>query len=186
MQADADIRIPEKFTTSENGLCFLDMSYRKIFDELKEEHNRFATLHTLKCRLHEPLTNKGEIEDEFKKLLKNNPYDQEVRLLQGLFYQRCGKWDESQDIFRSLYKQSPYILKGTIGLKAYYNMALNLICQEQFYEAKTIWKKYWLNIRSPIPNQTRPLIPCRHSRTYGWRICRKAICCRKLIWAGAC
>lgn len=164
MQADADIRIPEKFTTSENGLCFLDMSYGEIFVKLKEGHNRFATLHTLKCSLHEPLLDGRKIEEEFKKLLKNNPYDQEVRLLQGLFYQRCGKWDESHEIFRGLYKQSPYILKGTIGLKAYYNMALNLICQEQFYEAKNYLEKILAEYTEPntepdAPSDTMPAQP---------------------------
>ncbi len=164
MQADADICFPEKYTPSENEPCFLEMSYGEIFVRLKEDHNRFATLHTLKCNLHEPLTNKREIEDEFKKLLKNNPYDQEVRLLQGLFYQRCGKWDESQEIFRGLYKQSPYILKGTIGLKAYYNMAVNLICQEQFYEAKKYLEKILAEYTEPntepdAPSDTMPAKP---------------------------
>lgn len=79
-----------------------------------------------------------------------------MRLLQGLFYQRCEKWDKSQEILGSLYKQSPYILKGTIGLKIYYNMAQNLIRQERFYEAKRYLEKILAEYTDPNPEADAP------------------------------
>lgn len=119
---------------------FFDMTYEEIFDKLGSHGNRFAKLQKIKCDMHKEKPNQKEIKMDIKKLLKDNADDQEVLLLFGLFWQKLGELDRSQQILSQLYKQAPQIAKGSIGLKVYYNIANNLLRQKKFREAKKCYE----------------------------------------------
>ncbi len=120
---------------------YFTMSYEQIFSELAGRENRFAKLHKIRCDMDKKQPNNEEIKIQIKKLLSGNPNDQEVRLLKGLFLQKLGDFVKSQKIFEKLYKESAHISKGTIGLKAYYNIAANLLSQKNFREAIKYYEK---------------------------------------------
>lgn len=138
---------PHNVDAKNNMGLYLRKTGTKISLEKAEEQfarlagNRFATINLLKCRLA-----RGEdIERELEKLLENNPQDLEIQLLRGRYYQKHSQWNgvrgnqeewmKSQEIFRSIYESSPYIRKGTIGLKAYYNLAQDSIVRKKFHQA---------------------------------------------------
>ena len=120
---------------------YFTMSYEEIFSELAGTQNRFAKLHKIRCDMDKKQPNNEEIKIQIKELLSGNPNDQEVRLLKGLFLQKLGDFVKSQKIFEKLYNESAHISKGTIGLKAYYNIAANLLSQKNFREAIKYYEK---------------------------------------------
>lgn len=121
---------------------YLSKTYKVIFRELREKKNRFASLHSIKCAMDEmDEKGKGEVINSITDLLANNPDDQEVLLLEGLYWQKVGKYENSQEILKELYAQSHQLAKGTIGLKAYYNMADNLLRQNRLHEAKKYYER---------------------------------------------
>ncbi len=120
---------------------YFDKSYVELFESLAARGNRFAKLHTIKCKLDQRQEGEDKIGKEIDDLLQSNPDDQEVRLQKGLFLQEFRKLKDSQDIFEELYQESSHISKGTIGLKAYYNIAENLLRQAKFREAKKYVEK---------------------------------------------
>lgn len=114
--------------------------YELIFDKLAGMGNRFACIYRIKCMIHRGDKDEKTAE-EIEKLLKFNRDDQEVRLLKGLFWQNQGRFEESDAILKRLYEENPHISKGTIGLKAYYNIAENLLRQGDYYNAKKYYEK---------------------------------------------
>ncbi len=114
---------------------YFDYTYERIFHELAGKGNRFARLHDIKCNMYEGKKAPEEVRKDIEELLKKNPGDQEVRLLEGLYYQRQEKLETSQKILKTLYLEAPHVAKGTISLKAYYNMAVNLLRAGNFREA---------------------------------------------------
>lgn len=127
---------------------YLDMCYEEIFDSLKKKDNRFARLHSIKCDMdgldkkdNNVKTDIGKLVSDIDKLLTTNPDDQEVLLLKGLYFQKTGDFENSQDVLERLYAKSHQLAKGTIGLKAYYNMADNLLRQNKHHEAKKYYER---------------------------------------------
>lgn len=115
------------------------------------DRNRFATIEYIRSILQEnSLQNEGEeeIQKLFESLLEINSGDKEVLLQKGLFLQMKGKYAESSEIFRMLYSEAPQIEKGTIGLKAYYNLGCNLLAEGRPYDAV----KYFVKIINEIPH----------------------------------
>lgn len=134
----------ENANRSQNNPAYLDMTYKEIFDTLRDKNNRFAKLHSIKCEMDEPDANSDTFKntiDTINKLLAINPDDQEVLLLEGLYWQKIGDFEKSQEILKKLYEQSHQLAKGTIGLKAYYNMADNLLRQNRYHEARKYYER---------------------------------------------
>lgn len=101
--------------------------------------NRFATIRYLQaCISEQDLQGIGT---EIDRLLEGNPQDQEIRLLKGLYLQKSGDLEESQEILQALYRDAPQIRRGTIGLKAYYNIGCNFLTKKNFYEARVHFEK---------------------------------------------
>jgi len=101
--------------------------------------NRFATIRYLQARIsRNDLQGVGADVD---RLLERNPQDQEVRLLKGLYLQRSGDLDGSQEMLQALYRDFPQIRRGTVGLKAYYNIGCNFLTKKNFYEARAHFEK---------------------------------------------
>lgn len=112
--------------------------------------NRFATIEYIRAFFCEESRKSPQNEDIGKLLellLDRNPEDKEVQLQKGLFLQKKGKYAESSEIFQKILSDAPQIGKGTIGLKAYYNLGCNLLAEEKPYEAI----KYFEKILNEIP-----------------------------------
>ncbi len=114
---------------------YLKKPYPKIFEILAEKGNRFAHIHNIKYQIYEE-NSLPEAQKSINRLLEMNPNDQDVRFLQALVYRKTGDLDLSMEKFECLYKESPHIAKGTIGLKAYYNIAKVLLEKQKFHEAQ--------------------------------------------------
>lgn len=130
----------------QNNSRYLAMCYKDIFDELGRKNNRFAKLHNIKCAMDELDINSDKdktdkVKGDIEKLLKSNPNDQEVLLLEGLYWQKMENFKKSNKILKKLYERSHQLAKGTIGLKAYYNMADNLLRQNKHHEAKKYYER---------------------------------------------
>lgn len=125
--------------------------------------NRFATMEFIRSYLwegNEKNDHKNIIGKLIKNLLKNNPGDREVVLQKGLFLQRNKQYQPSSDIFCKLYLEYPQIAKGTIALKAYYNMGCNFLAEHKYYEAKEVFEKIIKEIKvrqSPTSESTLPI-----------------------------
>lgn len=115
-------------------------NYEQIFNVLAGNGNRFASLYKIKCAIHKA-SPAEQIQTSIDELLNRNPSDREVRLLLGLFLQKQRKYKESTSVLEKLYEESPHISKGTIGLKAYYNIAQNLFLQGDYHNAKKYYEK---------------------------------------------
>ena len=129
------------------------------FNRLKDQ-NRFARINYWKCRVdlwrqEKPSLNFAATEKEpgreLEEVCRKYPNDLELKLILARYYQVKSRWngsmepefrsnyemwEKSQELFREIYKKSPYVRKGTIGLKAYYNMVQDLIIRKRFHEAK--------------------------------------------------
>ena len=79
-----------------------------------------------------------KIEGEIKEIISKNKNDLEVKMLLALRMREMNEWDSALRIYREIYGSAPYIGRGTIGLKAYYNMARCLLHQKKFYQAEKI------------------------------------------------
>ncbi len=136
----------ENADIDQNDPQYLDMCYQQIFDELGGKNNRFAKLHSIKCAMDELDINSDKdktdkVKGDIEKLLKSNPNDQEVLLLEGLYWQKMEDFKTSNEILKRLYERSHQLAKGTIGLKAYYNLADNLLRQNKHHEAKKYYER---------------------------------------------
>lgn len=115
-------------------------------DSLK---NRFAIIEFIRFALKEMVYCSCQFDKIGKYIderLTSNPNDRELLLQKGLFFQRVGKLRDSNEIFRKLYSDYPQIARGTIGLKAVYNLGCNLLAEKRYHEAK----KYFLQIKNAI------------------------------------
>lgn len=115
-------------------------------DSLK---NRFAIIEFIRFALKEMVYCSCQFDKIGKYIderLASNPNDRELLLQKGLFFQRVGKLRDSNEIFRKLYSDYPQIARGTIGLKAVYNLGCNLLAEKRYHEAK----KYFLQIKNAI------------------------------------
>lgn len=114
--------------------------WRDILENLEERGNRFAKITLLKYKLE-----RGIDDDKWlpnvDKMLSENPQSYEIRLLKGLYYRKQDKLEDAKKVFGEIYKDFPYIRRGTSGLKAYYNLALATAEEGKFYEALAMYEK---------------------------------------------
>ncbi len=118
-------------STSEDGQReYKDAGH--IFEELKEKGNRFAIINWYKCILGFNFTDKN-YEEIIKELEGRNGLGNSVGLqfLLGRFYAKNKQYDRAEVCFKNIYEQKPYIARGCIGFKAYYNLAQ---CKMHLYE----------------------------------------------------
>ncbi len=137
------LNVPESKNAAEDPI-YVDMSYTEIFAVLKGKGNRFAILQKIKCDMYDESSSAKtlrKIEKEIGTRLKKNPADQEVRLLQGIYLAKFRKIENAREVLHALYKQYPHMAKGSLGLKAYYNVAGTLLYLRNFYEAKKYFEK---------------------------------------------
>lgn len=100
--------------------------------------NRFAEINYWKCMIKDKGKEGQKIEGEIKKIISKNKNDLEVKMLLALRMREMNEWDSALRIYREIYESAPYIGRGTIGLKAYYNVARCLLHQKKFYQAEKI------------------------------------------------
>lgn len=129
---------------------YFSQRYEDIFENLGKRGNRFARLHSIKCKIHDALSDKDALRQELQDMLNGSPSDHEVCLLQGLLLQAQGELEASQEKLIDLYRKAPRISKGTIGLKTYYNIADNLLRQGKFHDAKMFYKKIQEECTKPV------------------------------------
>lgn len=127
------------------GVCHRkDENYGRaisLFKPLMRRGNRLATINYWKCVLRQEERERGSgdaTKKEIQEFLKQEEQDREYRLLQARFLQFLRKHKKAYAIFQDLYEAYPYIYKGTIGLKAYYNMATCLMQAEKYQQAARI------------------------------------------------
>ncbi len=140
------------------GVCYRKKGNLKeaidCFKPLMERGNRFARINYWKCvlRQEESPQEKGDAsKEEIQKFLEQdkpnwayellqaqNEQDWEHRLIQARFLQFQKDLKMAYAIFEKLYEKYPFIHYGTIGLKAYYNMAACLMQEGKYQQAKSI------------------------------------------------
>jgi len=106
---------------------------------LMAKGNRYAKLNYWKCVLRQIEDDKETPDASAKEIndfLRRDEQDRELRLLQGRFLQVQGKMKKAYRVFEELYEKFPYISHGTIGLKAYYNMATCLMHKGKYQQAR--------------------------------------------------
>lgn len=112
---------------------------KKQFEPLIKAGNRFAEINFWKCILKEieiSQETNSRTESEFNCFVEKRGKDREIQMLKGRFLYQKKKIDEAFAVFKNLYEGSPYINEGTLGLKAYYNMAKCLMEQEKYQQAE--------------------------------------------------
>lgn len=111
----------------------------KIFEELKNKGNRFAIINSYKCRLiHDENSCKEiikELEEDNKDKLSNSV---NLQLLLGKFYMKIKDYKTAEKYFKDIYEKKRYISRGSIGFKAYYNLAQCKICMGEYHQARNI------------------------------------------------
>lgn len=158
----------------------------EYFKKIKDT-NRFARINYWKCRVdlwqqkkrtENPEAEENDPGEELEKICRDNPNDLELKLILACYYQAKSTWngssepefrdnheidnhkiwEKSQRLFCEIYEKSPYVRKGTIGLKAYYNMVQDLIARKKFYQAKKELK--WIlkecDETLPASNEQKP------------------------------
>lgn len=97
--------------------------------------NRFATINFWKCCIKD-IGDKGtNLEKKLISTLDRNKNDLEVKMLLALRLRETGRWEAALDVYQEIYESSPYIKRGTIGLKAYFNISCCLIHQKNYHQA---------------------------------------------------
>lgn len=130
------------------GVCYRkDKKYDKaigVFKPLMKNGNRYAEINYWKCVLRQIEDGKATpdaAEEEIVNFLNREEPDRELKLLQGRFLQVRGKMKKAYRVFHELYEKYPYIDHGTIGLKAYYNMATCLMKKEKYQQARRMMEE---------------------------------------------
>lgn len=124
------------------GVCYRKLPGRHvkaetIFEELSEKGNKFAYLNLCKCKLMES----GEKFDECFSELKQKCAEgssMQLYLILGLYYQKKEDYQNAIKIFEKVHKANPYIVRGSIGLKALYNIAQCLMKENKYAQARKI------------------------------------------------
>lgn len=106
--------------------------------EKNKKRNRFAKINYWKCMIKDKGKEGQKAEEEIKEIISKNKNDLEAKMLLALRMREMNEWDAALRIYREIYESAPYIKRGTIGLKAYYNMSRCLLHQKKFYQAEII------------------------------------------------
>lgn len=129
-----------KVTKKEGGNCYT---------------NRFAETGLLKCAIRNQkngvqavnnphnVNNEGvgepiDVEAKITGILEKNPEDYEILFLKGYWLRETKCYSDAQEIFEELYLKNPDLSNGSIGLKAFYNLALCCMEQGKYSQAETI------------------------------------------------
>ncbi|OUP49263.1 tetratricopeptide repeat protein [Lachnoclostridium sp. An181] len=129
----------------------IDNNDKKIIEEYFGK-NRFATVNYLKwaiknkpdeeeiCEITKNMLDKhyGSVEEIIEDMLKENPKDRELQLIQMLQFKEKREYEKAIEVGQNIYENMPFIRRGTISLKAYFNMAQCLMEQKKFHRAKKI------------------------------------------------
>ncbi|MCC8051172.1 MAG: tetratricopeptide repeat protein [Clostridiales bacterium] len=79
-----------------------------------------------------------DVEAKITGILADNPEDYEILFLKGFWLRRNHRYLAAQEIFEELYRKNPDLSNGSIGLKAFYNLALCCMEQGKYSQAETI------------------------------------------------
>lgn len=116
-------------------------SAKKEFEKLKIKGNKFARINYYKCKL-------DINETECREVIKEITDDEEasinslhVKLILGRAYIKIEDYDNAIKCFEEIYRQNNHIARGSLGLKAYYNLARCKICKGEFRSANKILGK---------------------------------------------
>lgn len=123
------------------SVCYRKLGeVEKAIDLIRDitKRNRFAQLNYWKCYLKDTGKKGKKIEKQIFAKLKNNKNDNEVKMIYARRLRETGKWDEALKIYKEIYESAPYIKKGTIGLKAYFNVSCCLLYQKKYYQSMRI------------------------------------------------
>ena len=107
----------------------------KVGKEIQEDEDINAILEKCKDIKIDKILKKN-IREELEISAQSKPNDLEIKLLLGMCYRIEGKWEDALDKFQEIYNKYPYIYKGTIGLKAFFNIIQYDIEKKEFYQAK--------------------------------------------------
>lgn len=113
----------------------------KIFSKLKDKGNKFAFINFYKCKLcYDENKCKNEISELIKKKEElDNSYH--LQLLLGKLYMKTKEYGEAKKWFESVYRKKSHISRGSLGFKAYYNLAQCNIRMGNFRQARNILKE---------------------------------------------
>lgn len=112
---------------------------QETFERLDAKGNKFASINLYKCKLGLNYT-KEDCKNIIDELKNKEGLDNSFHLqfLLGRFYKKVGNYDEAMEYFESIYKHRKYIARGSIGFKAYYNLAQCKIKKNEIYRARKI------------------------------------------------
>lgn len=124
------------------GVCYRKTPGRheeaeEIFKELSEKGNKFAYMNLCKCNLMDSGEKFDECFSELKKKCAEGS-SMQLYLILGLFYQQKEDYQNAIKIFEKVYETNPYIVRGSIGLKALYNITQCLMKENRYAQARKI------------------------------------------------
>lgn len=148
------------------GVCYrkiqdFDKS-EEIFKCLKNKGNKFANVNLYKLYLAKGIE---QYEKQFIELQENYAsYNSlQIEFILGLYYKKKKNYSLAAKLFRKIYNAYPYIARGSIGFKAYYNLAQCMICEKRYIQARRILEK----IREILQKQD-DIIDIMVEIDYGW------------------
>lgn len=108
-----------------------------IFTELSEKGNKFAEINLYKCKM---CCDENECQEVIRELEGNEGRENSFHLqfLLGKFYLRIKDYDNAMECFKKIYQKRGNIALGSLGLKAYYNLAQCKISVGKFRSARKI------------------------------------------------
>lgn len=110
---------------------------KKIFETLSKRGNKFASINLYKCQLN---CDSPELEEIIETLKKEEGLVNSFHLqfLLGRFYEKSENFGEAIKVFEGIVSKRPYIARGSLGFKVYYNLAQCKIREHHFSEARNI------------------------------------------------
>lgn len=137
------------------GVCYRklgDLNRRKDVDKSKRYYedakaefeklqgNKFAKINYYKCKLDINETTCRNLIKEITDKEKKDELDNSLhlKLILGRAYVKIEDYDNAIKCFEDIYRQKNHIARGSLGLKAYYNLARCKICKSEFRSAYKI------------------------------------------------
>lgn len=127
------------------GVCYRKIGGKtaeaeKILEGLKAKGNRFASINLYKCYL---MRNDAKHDKCFAELKEKCETSSSIQLkfILGLFYEKEGDYQTASRLFEEVYNARPYIARGSIGVKAYYNLSQCMILEKRYTQARKVLGK---------------------------------------------
>lgn len=135
------------------GVCYRKLGYKQgrmslkgkefykkaeeIFSELSEKGNKFAEINLYKCKMS---YDENKCQEVIKELEGNDGRENSSHLLflLGKFYLKTKDYDNAIKCFKKVYQNKGNIALGSLGLKAYYNLAQCKISSGKYRSARKI------------------------------------------------